>query len=191
MTDLGEKLDILDVVFGWSEPSQLAVIATAFDQLEERQLNWLREKSPTLWLSEDVFACHGTPTSDTTYWLERVSPEGEVILRSRNEGASEAYGVKASPLLFGHSHLPRRMDLPDGRMILNPGSVGCSDYVDDTPVRHVVQTGTSAACHAVAGKTTAGWATAFLHVPNDPSRRIELAKCSGHSNWEKDWLRAG
>ncbi|MEL7281368.1 MAG: metallophosphoesterase family protein [Pseudomonadota bacterium] len=162
----------------------ISIDGAAFDQLEESHLSWLRDLPPTLWLSEDIFACHGTPNSDTTYWMEKVSPEGEVVLRSREEVSSEASGIKASLLLCGHTHLPRRMDLPDGRVILNPGSVGCPGYVDDAPVRHVVQTGTSAACYAVVEKMVGGWATGFRHVPYDPSRMIELAKAADHPNWE-------
>ncbi len=162
----------------------ISIDGVAFDQLEERHLNWLRELPPTLWLSEDVFACHGTPTSDTTYWMEKVSPNGDVILRSRDEVISKASGIKASLLLCGHTHIPRRLNLPDGRIILNPGSVGCPGYIDDAPVHHVVQTGTSAACYAVVERVTGGWATAFRHVPYDPSRMIELAKAADHPNWE-------
>ncbi|MEL6523947.1 MAG: hypothetical protein AAGJ68_14335 [Pseudomonadota bacterium] len=62
--------------------------------------------------------------------------------------------------------------------------IGCPGYVDDAPVHHVVQTGTSAACYAVVEKTADGWATAFRHVPYDPSRMVELAKAANHPNWE-------
>lgn len=162
----------------------ISIDRAAFDQLEERHLNWLRELPPELWITEEVFACHGTPGSDTTYWMEKVSPQGEVILRPRAEVLEEATGINATLLLCGHTHLPRRMDLPDGRVILNPGSVGCPGYSDTTPVHHVVQTGTGAACYAVVEKTSQGWATAFRHVPYDPSRMIEMAKAANHPNWE-------
>lgn len=160
-----------------------SIDGAAFDELEERHLSWLRDLPPTLRVSDEIFACHGTPNSDTTYWMEKVSPEGEVILRPRDEVTSEATGLKSSLFLCGHTHMPRRMDLPGGSIILNPGSVGCPGYIDDTPVHHVVQTGTSAACYAVVEKTNSGWITAFRHIPYDPSRMIELAKRANHPNW--------
>ncbi|NVO29002.1 metallophosphoesterase family protein [Donghicola sp. C2-DW-16] len=156
----------------------------AFDQLEQRHLDWLRSLPPTMQLTDDIFACHGTPTSDTTYWMEAVSPKGDVLPRPRAEVAAEATGIKGSLLLCGHTHLPRRMDLPDGRVVLNPGSVGCPAYFDDTPVYHLVQTGTGAACYAVVQKGRHGWATAFRHVPYDPRRMIEMAKSADHPHWE-------
>lgn len=168
-----------------TEPANMISIdRAAFDQLKDRHLDWLRALPPTLRLSEDVFACHGTPDSDTTYWMEAVSTDGDVVLRSKEEIVRDADGVDASLMLCGHTHLPRRIDLPDGRVILNPGSIGCPGYIDDEPVRHVVQTGTSAACYAIAEKLSGGWATTFRHVPYDPSRLIELARAADHPNWE-------
>lgn len=162
-----------------------SIDGVAFDQLEESHLGWLQKLPSTLWLAEDVFACHGTPSSDTTYWTEIVSPHGEVVLRSQREVSDEASGINANLFLCGHTHLPRRLDFPDGRVILNPGSVGCPGYIDDTPVDHVVQTGTSAACYAIVERTPKGWATMFRHIPYDPNRMIELAKNVDHQNWEK------
>jgi predicted phosphodiesterase len=163
--------------------SMSSIDRAAHDQIEERHVSWLRSLPPTLWLSDEVFACHGTPNSDTTYWMEKVSPEGEVVLRPRDEASEEALGLKASLFLCGHTHIPRRMDLPDGSVVLNPGSVGCPGYIDDTPVQHVVQTGTNAACYAVVEKRKSGWVTAFRHVPYDPTRMIALAKSANHPNW--------
>ncbi|MCV6575076.1 MAG: metallophosphatase family protein [Cohaesibacter sp.] len=160
-----------------------SIDGVAFDQLEDHHLTWLRNLSPSLWLSDDIFACHGTPNSDMTYWTEAVSPAGEIVLRSRDEIVSEACDIKASLLLCGHTHIPRRIDLPDGRLILNPGSVGCPGYMDDNPVHHVVETGTYAACYAVVERTKAGWMSTFRHVPYDPSRMIELAKAANHPQW--------
>lgn len=161
-----------------------SIDAAAFDQLETPHLDWLRTLPATLWLSDEVFACHGTPGSDLTYWMERVTPDGELVQKSLDAVTALASGIDASLLLCAHTHLPRRMDLPDGRVILNPGSVGCPAYTDDTPVPHKVQTGTPAACYAIVERTAPGWATSFRHVPYDPSRMIDLAKAARLPHWE-------
>lgn len=167
------------------QPKQMGSIdRIAFDQLEERHLDWLRQLPATLVLSDKIFACHGTPSSDTEYWLEQVSPNGDVLLRPRAEIAQESRGINASLFLCGHSHLPRRIDLPEGRVILNPGSVGCPGYTAETPVHHVVQAGTGAACYALVEQTKDGWGCAFRYVPYDPSRMIRLAKDADHLDWE-------
>ena len=75
-------------------------------------------------------------------------------------------------------------DLPSGAVLLNPGSVGCPAYSDATPVPHMMPTGTPAACYGVVERLGNGWATAFRHVPYDPSRMIRLATDAGHAPWE-------
>ena len=161
----------------------ISIDRAAYDQLDASHLAWLGALPPTLKLSEEVFACHGTPGSDTTYWLEAVTPGGDVVLRDRDAVAAEAADLEASLMLCGHTHIPRRVDLPGGRVILNPGSVGCPAYGDDVPFPHAVQTGTGAACYAVVQRTPDGWATAFRHVSYDPRRMIEMARAADHPNW--------
>ena len=48
----------------------------AFDALSPEQLAWIETLEPTKTVFGDVFLCHGTPQSDSTYWLERVQPDG-------------------------------------------------------------------------------------------------------------------
>lgn len=158
--------------------------ATAFDQLEAEHIDWVRQMPATQAFDGEIFACHGTPRSDTVYWTERVSPSGDVLLRSRDEIAKEAEGIVATLFLCGHTHLPRRVDLPDGRVVLNPGSVGCPAYTDNDPVEHIVQTGTAAACYALVERTDHGWMSTFRHIAYDPQRMIEAAKAADHAHWE-------
>src|SRR4051794_10517285 len=42
----------------------------AHDQLERRHLDWLAGLPATATFRDEVLLCHGTPASDTTYWLE-------------------------------------------------------------------------------------------------------------------------
>ena len=161
-----------------------SIDAVARDQLDDTHLDWLRGLPPSARLGSGVFACHGTPKSDTTYWTEKVTPQGDVVLRPHAEIEAEADGLDAGLFLCGHTHLPRRVDLPNGRVILNPGSVGCPAYDDDIPVHHLVQTGTGAACYAIVERTKEGWASQFRHVPYDPARMIACAIEADHLHWE-------
>ncbi|MEM1078872.1 MAG: metallophosphoesterase family protein [Pseudomonadota bacterium] len=161
--------------------------------LEAVHLDWLRAMPATRYVTDAVFACHGTPASDKTYWLETVTAQGEVVLRPRHEIIADAEGVPAQLYLCGHTHIPRRVDLPGGRVVLNPGSVGCPAYGDGTPVPHVVQTGTAAACYAVIERRGPAWISSFRHIPYDPSRMIARAAETGHLPWQTrlatGWLR--
>ncbi|MEO1687220.1 MAG: metallophosphoesterase family protein [Pseudomonadota bacterium] len=168
-----------------ADPAEMtSVDVAARAQLDDAHLDWLRGLPATLAPAEEVFLCHGTPISDETYWMEAVAPDGQVVPRPRAEVEAEARGLSAGLLLCGHTHMPRRLDLADGRVLLNPGSVGCPAYQDDLPVPHRVQTGSPAACYAIAERVADGWSTSFRHVPYDPARMIRLAHEADHPHWQ-------
>lgn len=164
----------------------------AVGRLDDKHFAWLRALPPTQTIG-DVFLCHGTPASDITYWLEKVAPDGSVLQKTLDEVSREADGIAASLILCGHTHLPRRVDLPDGPTIVNPGSVGCPAYDDDIPVFHLMQTGTPAASYAILEKTGKGWISSFRRVPYDTRRMVAMARDGGHDDWAQalatGWLR--
>ncbi|SNY93610.1 Predicted phosphodiesterase [Cohaesibacter sp. ES.047] len=157
----------------------------AFEQLEQSHLEWLRNLRPSFYWKDEVFACHGTPDSDATYWLEQVDPEGTVRSAGFDDIEARADGINASLILCGHTHIPRLVRLRDGRIILNPGSVGCPAYDDDVPVFHLMQTGTPNASYAIAEKAGDDWSFTFRSVPYDPSRMIEHARSNGRDEWAR------
>ena len=128
-------------------------------QLEQSHLDWLASLPPTLLHRDEIFLCHGSPKSDSAFWLERVTEEGQILSRPIAEIESEAVGVEASLILCGHSHLPRAVRLRDGRLAVNPGSVGCPGYDSPKPVYHKGQTGTPDACYAILERSSRGWST--------------------------------
>lgn len=157
----------------------------AFDQLNQAQLDWIASLPETRIVFEDVFMCHGTPTSDATYWLERVEENGIVRAATLHEVASEAAGVDASLLLCAHTHIPRCIQLPDGRTILNPGSVGCPAYDDDAPVYHHMQTGTPNASYAVVERLHGAWTATFRSIPYAFDKARDLALQNGRDDWAR------
>ena len=113
-------------------PSDLA----ADSQLEKIHRDWLSSLAPTARIG-DVFLCHGTPGSDTAYWMESVRPDGSICMAEQNEIEQHAVGIDTPVIVCGHTHLPRLLRLQDGRLLVNPGSVGCPGYDDVLPVPHV------------------------------------------------------
>ena len=162
----------------------------AREQLSDEHMEWLRGLPAHKLLDDSILLCHGTPISDTTYWLEAVSPSGQVHLKDLREIAEDAGHTEASLILCGHTHLPRRIDLPDGRTIVNPGSVGCPGYDDTLPVYHVMQTGSTAACYAILERRGTAWTSTFRQIPYDTSRMAALAQRAGRKEWANA-LRTG
>lgn len=158
----------------------------AFDQLSKAHLRWIAGLPPTRTVFEDVFLCHGTPESDTTYWLERVEDNGTARSANLAEILVEAAGITANLILCAHTHIPRCVQLPDGRIIANPGSVGCPAYDDDFPVYHHMQTGTPNASYVIAEKRQGAWNLTFRSVEYDTRPACECA----NGNKRSDWARA-
>lgn len=165
----------------------------AFRQLSAAHLDWLRALPPSLVYGDDVYLCHATPDDDNLYWLEQVSPDGRVSLRPIEEIEVAAAGVSQSLVLCGHSHVPRIVRLRDGRLIVNPGSVGCPGYDDDLPYPHKLETGHPMACYAIFEKADAGWTATFRAVAYDHMAASALAARNGRAEWASalaiGWLR--
>lgn len=157
--------------------------AHAHAQLAPRHLDWLRRLPVSAVFREEVLLCHATPQNDNVYWLEQVSPEGHVFLKSLEEIEAIAKGVEQPLILCGHSHVPRAVQLSDGRLIVNPGSVGCPAYDDDTPYYHKVEVGHGMASYAVLEKTSSGWVPQFRNVSYDHMAMSRLAAANGRADW--------
>lgn len=166
--------------------------AHARDQLSAAAMSWLRSLPATLRLSPDIFLCHGTPSDDNRYWLEQVGPQGVPGPRPLPEVMAETEGTPASLYLCAHTHIARRLDPVPGRVIFNPGSVGCPAYSDDHPVPHRMRAGSPAASFGIVTRRAQGWKTEVHAVPYDTTRMVQMAQAAGRSEWaralESGWL---
>jgi predicted phosphodiesterase len=163
--------------------------------LSDKHFAWLASLPPTR-SQGPLFLCHGTPESDTTYWLEDVSPEGLVHRSDRARIETLAAGIASPILLCGHTHIPRLVTLGDGRLVLNPGSVGCPAYGDDAPVPHRVETGSPSASYAILDLSSSDtspprqWDVTFRSIAYDHAAAAQLAEVHGRPDWAAA-LRSG
>jgi Predicted phosphoesterase len=155
----------------------------AFDALSPTHLDWIRALPATLFL-EGVFLCHGTPAKDTHYLLEEPVA-GHLVLRAMEEVAAEVEGIAAEVILCGHSHMPRHLALADGRLVVNPGSVGAQAYRDGKPSGHVMQNGSPHARYAVLDRGPHGWTVSHRFVTYDWNGAADRVLANGHPEWEK------
>jgi diadenosine tetraphosphatase ApaH/serine/threonine PP2A family protein phosphatase len=165
----------------------------AHAQLEALHLDWLRAIPPTLVYRDRVFLCHATPASDEVYWLETVLPDGTVKMASLEAIEEAAKGIAQSLILCGHSHVARAVRLSDGRLIVNPGSVGSPGYRDVHPFLHVMEAGTPDARYAILELLDGEWSVTFRHVPYDHNAMAALARRNGQpelaSALATGWIR--
>jgi predicted phosphodiesterase len=156
--------------------------ADTLPQLTSAHHAWLAALPATLTLGE-AFLCHATPRSDTTYWLHELRPDGSFAETPTDRIAGQAEGIAQSLLLCGHTHIARAVGLDDGRLAVNPGSVGCPGFEDDRPVYHRAEAGLPHAAYAVLDQTPDGWAVAFRRIPYDTRRAVSRAAARGRPDW--------
>lgn len=149
-------------------------------QLDRSHLDWLRDIPPTRVFADAVYLCHATPSGDETYWLETVRSDGTVCMSAITDIERAAAGVAQSLILCGHTHIARAVRLGDGRMIVNPGSVGSPGYRDIVPFRHAVEAGSPDARYAILELRRGQWHVTFRHVPYDHDAMAALARQNGH-----------
>ncbi|SDB90212.1 metallophosphoesterase family protein [Paraburkholderia lycopersici] len=157
--------------------------------LSRAHLAWVRELPATLWLESDVLLVHGTPQDDLSYFLETVTADG-CRTATHGEVGRRAADVEATLILCGHTHLQRSMKLADGRLIVNPGSVGLPAYEDSHPFAHRMETGSPHARYASITRTPDGWEAVFRTVEYDWHAAAEQAASNGRPDWEAA-LRTG
>lgn len=165
----------------------------AHAELAERHLDWLRGLPFSAVYQNAAYLCHATPTADTVYWLESVSADGHVYRKPIEDIEALAAGIDFPLILCGHTHIPRLVRLSDGRVIVNPGSVGCPAYDDDLPYRHKVEAGHPFASYAILEKTGETWLPVFRQVAYDHMEMARLAAQNGRDEWASGlatgWLR--
>ncbi|MBU9342787.1 metallophosphoesterase family protein [Burkholderia multivorans] len=156
----------------------------ARDTLRDAHLAWIAALPPRLMLDDDVLMVHGTPASDLAYFLETVTPDG-CRAATPDEIAQRAGNETASLILCGHTHVPRAATLEDGRLIVNPGSVGLQAYADDHPHPHPhrIENGTPHARYAMVSRTAAGWHAEFHAVDYDWDTAAATAAARGRDDW--------
>lgn len=155
----------------------------AYSQLSAKELDWLKSLPNTLYLSQDILLCHGTPESSNSYLLETVVSSG-ARLATANE-ITERLGKdrKEKLILCGHTHQPRSVKILGELLIVNPGSVGLPAYSDEIPFLHTIETGTPDAHYALLERVGNQWISSLISVPYDYQAMVKLAESRHFMDW--------
>jgi diadenosine tetraphosphatase ApaH/serine/threonine PP2A family protein phosphatase len=103
--------------------------------------------------------------------------------------------VHARVVLCGHSHKQHLIQLPDGPLILNPGSVGCPSYDDTGNDPHVSESGSPHARYAVLTIDAHQVSADMIAVAYDWKSAAARAEKNDRPEWayglQTGWLIAG
>lgn len=171
------------------EPPVSTTLDYVRSQLKEEHLQWLQSLEMTAVAFGDLFLCHGTPERDDEYLLHTVIDMGTVP-RSEENVQSMLSEVEQEIILCGHDHVPGSLRLPDGRLVVNPGSVGLQAYTDDIPLPHHLETGIPHARYCILSKAESGWTVIAVALPYDWETAAHIALKNGREDWY-GWLMTG
>jgi predicted phosphodiesterase len=138
-----------DRILGRDRPDQMAPPDRfAFDETDSAQRTWLTLLPPALDLGHGIVAFHASPGNDSAYLLEDIA-DGQLIAAAPDAVAERVARVNAAVILTGHSHRPGLIAIPNGPVVINPGSVGRPAYRNPEPPVHVFETGAPHARYAI------------------------------------------
>ena len=151
-------------------------------QLDETQLAWLRNLPPGLQLGDGVVACHGRPDDDNRYLLEDIE-QGRLVRAGADAIAGRLGPTDAALVLCGHSHHQHMVRLPDGPLVLNPGSVGLPAYRDPEGIAHVSEVGSPHARYALVDRGDGGMTIELIALDYDHASAAKRAAANNSPGW--------
>jgi predicted phosphodiesterase len=183
-------------IAGNHERQALAAAAGAGDEdaftaaeITPPQRDWLAALPAAVALAEGAVYCfHGIPGDDLSGLMETVTPglgrDGYPGIRAATDAEVRARlaNVAGEVVLCGHTHVPRAIRL-DGRLIVNPGSVGRPAYDHDQPFDHVVETGSPHARWALVERRARGWQGQLRLTAYDWEASASRAASLGFAAW--------
>ena len=103
--------------------------------------------------------------------------------RAVEEVAAALDGVDAPLILCGHTHVPRLIELPGGRRVVNPGSVGWQANRDPDPEGWAIGTGSPHARYALLHREDGRWRVEPRAVAYDWDAAVAAARAQGREDW--------
>ena len=149
-----------------------AVDRFTIGELGPAHLAWMAALPKTQVIADTIFMCHGTPHDDSTPWLDNWFRGRDVTLPDEAAVTALAQGADYPVLLCGHTHEARAARLADGRLVVNPGSVGLQCY-----------RGLPDARYAIIEQRGGVWSVDFRAVPYDCAAAGRLALANGFPRW--------
>ncbi|MVN21136.1 metallophosphoesterase family protein [Mucilaginibacter arboris] len=176
-----------DILENLDQSTQDETLEQVKKNLDKRSIDWLKSLPSTQSIDRLIFACHGTPESDNAYLLEEVTENGVFVYKDEELVAKTA-NIKEQIILCGHSHVNRVIWLSNGKIILNPGSVGLPAYLGNAKVRFAMESMTPHAKYALiyAGKNSIN--IEQINCSYDWNAASETARKNGREDWAQGLL---
>ncbi|QJD95653.1 metallophosphoesterase family protein [Mucilaginibacter robiniae] len=171
-----------EILESLDKPSEKENMERVKADLSEQTIAWLKSLPQTTIHDQLFFVCHGTPESDNEYLLEQVTPEG-VFVYNDEDLIAKIQHIKERIILCGHSHVNRVIYLSNGKIILNPGSVGLPAYLGVGEHRFAMESMTPHAKYAIVHADGNNISIEQVLCAYDWHRASEAALRNGSEKW--------
>jgi putative phosphoesterase len=151
-------------------------------------ISWLKSLPNTAVCDDLFFVCHGTPESDDEYLLEHVTAQG-VFVYNDEDLIEKTRHIQQRIILCGHSHVNRVIYLSNGKIIINPGSVGLPAYLGNGEHRFAMESMTPHAKYTIVKVDGEHINIEQIHCTYDWNRASQAAKNNGSDKWSQFLLQ--
>jgi predicted phosphodiesterase len=163
-------------------PSEKENMERVKANLSTDSVEWLKKLPKTAVCDELIFACHGTPGSDSEYLLEQVTAQGVFVYNDENL-LQKTQHIDQRIILCGHSHVNRIIYLSNEKIIINPGSVGLPAYLGNGEHRFAMESMTPHAKYALVHVHGEDINIELVHCTYNWQQASETAKANGSEKW--------
>jgi putative phosphoesterase len=162
------------------------------DQISNETLTWIKSIPMVYRMGNNLIAFHGTAGSNQEYLVEKVTgvTGNEIMIKPDEELRAELESIPENLILCGHSHAPNIIRLANGKLIVNPGSVGLPAYDDDTPSYHRIQNYSPYARYMILETNGTDFNYELRILNYDYETAANLAKKNKRNDWAY-WLLTG
>lgn len=169
-----------------SNPTMKYVI----DSFDEKGKQWIHNLPKNLYIEDLMYACHGNLMTDDLPLVEEITNEG-VILKSDETLTNVSKNISQPIIFCAHTHVGRLTQLNNGKIIINPGSVGLPAYSDDLPFHHKMESNSPFAKYCII-EFQDGQLISYqsISVKYDWDTASKLAGKNKRPDWEY-WLKYG
>lgn len=151
------------------------------DMLENEHKNWLNNL-PFSIQTEDFYFCHASPKSDEQYLLHDITLN-DAILKQPQDIMNLVKEIPQNIIFCGHSHLSDIVYLPNGKVIVNPGSVGLPAYEEEEPFYYKMESGTPFANYTIVEKRDGRWIFEQINITYDVTDAIKQSEKLNRPDW--------
>jgi len=151
-------------------------------------IEWLKNLLFDFNFENNIYCCHGSPSSCSEYLLEKVYPNS-VAIKSSIELEQELTNINQKIIFCGHSHMPKLVEI-NKKIIINPGSVGLQAYQDDQPFFHKMENFSPHARYSVIMYSNHSFKINQIAVPYEYEIPALIAIKNGFLDWSR-WLETG